>query len=95
MIIMITPENLVRHELVGLPVKIVKSTNPVNVGIEGKVVDESRNTITVETSKGSKNFVKDQCTFSFRLPSGDRVIVDGRVLIARPEDRIKKKLKKW
>ncbi len=92
---MITPENLVRHELVGLPVKIVKSTNPVNVGIEGKVVDESRNTITIETSKGNKNFVKDQCTFSFRLPSGDRVIVDGRVLVARPEDRIKKKLKKW
>jgi len=29
------------------------------------------------------------------LPGGKRVNVDGRVLSARPEDRIKKKLKKW
>jgi ribonuclease P protein subunit POP4 len=92
---MITPENLVRHELVGLPVKITKSMDPQNVGIEGRVVDETRNTITIETKKGRKNFIKEKCTFSFLLPTGERVNVDGRVLVARPEDRIKKKLKKW
>ena len=92
---MITPENIVRHELIGLPVKIIKSTNPSNVGIEGKVIDESRNTITIQTKKGKRNFVKEQCTFSFELPDGERVSVDGRVLVARPEDRIKKKHKKW
>ena len=92
---MITPENLVRHELVGLPVKIVESTNPRNVGTEGRVVDETRNTIIIETEKGRKSFVKEQCTFSFELPSGEAVRVDGRVLVARPEDRIKKKQKKW
>jgi ribonuclease P protein subunit POP4 len=92
---MITPENLVRHELVGLFVRITKSTNPVNVGIEGRVIDESRNTITIETKKGKKSFIKEQCVFSFLLPDGERVRVDGRVLVARPEDRIKKKFRKW
>ena len=92
---MITPENLVRHELVGLSVKIIKSTDPGNIGIEGRVVDETRNTIVIETKKRRKSFIKEKCTFSFRLPTGERVNVDGRVLIARPEDRIKKKLKKW
>ncbi len=92
---MITPENLVRHELVGLFVKITKSTDPSNVGIEGRIVDETRNTLTIETKKGKKSFIKEKCTFSFLLPTRERVNVDGRVLIARPEDRIKKKFKKW
>lgn len=92
---MITPENIVRHELVGLSVRIVESTNPENVGAEGRVVDETRNTLIIETHKGRKSFVKEQCAFSFELPSGESVRVDGRVLIARPEDRIKKKQKKW
>jgi ribonuclease P protein subunit POP4 len=92
---MISPENLVRHELIGLSVKVTRSTNPSSIGIEGRVVDESRNTLTIETEKGKKNIVKEQCTFSIELPSGERVVVDGRVLVARPEDRIKKKQKKW
>ncbi|UCD07932.1 MAG: ribonuclease P protein component 1 [Candidatus Aenigmatarchaeota archaeon] len=92
---MITPENLVRHELVGLFVKITKSTDPSNVGIEGRIVDETRNTLTIETKKGKKSFIKEKCTFSFLLPTNERVNVDGRVLVARPEDRIKKKFKKW
>lgn len=92
---MITPENLVMHELIGLSVKIIRSTNPVNTGIEGRVIDETRNTIIIETKNGKKSFVKEQCTFSFLLPSGERINVDGRILVARPEDRIKKKQKKW
>jgi ribonuclease P protein subunit POP4 len=92
---MITPENLVRHELTGLAVKVVESANPSSVGIEGRVVDESRNTLTIETARGNRNLIKDQCVFSFLLPTGERVRVDGRLLVARPEDRIKKKLKTW
>ncbi|RLJ05359.1 MAG: ribonuclease P protein subunit, partial [Candidatus Aenigmatarchaeota archaeon] len=38
---------------------------------------------------------KDQCVFSFYLPSGERVRVNGKVLVARPEDRVKKKQKTW
>jgi ribonuclease P protein subunit POP4 len=93
---MITPENLVRHELMGLKAWVHSSTNPDAQGLSGRVVDESRNTLTLETPDGREvSLVKDQCTFSFQIPSGERVRVDGKLLVARPEDRIKKKLPKW
>lgn len=92
---MITPKNLVRHELIGLHCRIADSTNKEVKGLEGRVVDESRNTLTIEVKGKEKNVVKEQCVFSFSLPSGERVRVEGKVLVGRPEDRIKKKLKKW
>lgn len=91
----ITPKNLVRHELIGLKAKVAESANPSQAGAEGTVTDESRQTLTIKTSKGERSFAKDQCVFIFTLPGGERVRVDGKILVARPEDRIKKKLKKW
>ena len=91
---MVTPEDLVRHELIGLDVKITSSSNLVMIGIQGKVVDESRNTLTIETGMGTRTAIKDQCEFSFRLGK-ERVKVDGKLLVARPEDRVKKRFKKW
>jgi ribonuclease P protein subunit POP4 len=88
---MITPSNLVRHELTGLAVKVADSKNPANKGLEGKVISETRNTIIIETRKGEKTLFKDQCTFVFELPGGEKVRVDGELLVARPEDRVKKK----
>jgi len=92
---MITPENLVRHELIGLDVEKVDSTNKVDVGIKGKVVDESYNTIKVEADSGEKSFIKKNVIFLFTLPDGKQVKVNGEIIISRPEDRIKKKFKKW
>ena len=92
---MITPENLVRHEFIGLEVRVVKSTTPSQVGLSGRVVDESRNILSIETPKGVRNLPKADCTFSFRIPSGEWVRVEGKLLLARPEDRPKKKLRKW
>lgn len=89
-----TPENLVRHELIGLQVKIADSTNEQIRGLQGKVIDESRNTFVLETVHGEKTVIKEECIFSFRLDEVS-VRIDGKLLVARPEDRIKKKLKKW
>lgn len=92
---MISPKNLVRHELIGLEVEVVSSTNPSQAGLSGKVVDESRNILTIETEAGTRSLPKEDCTFSFRIPSGERVRVRGSLLVSRPEDRPKKKLRKW
>jgi ribonuclease P protein subunit POP4 len=92
---MMTPENLIKHELIGLKVKVVGSTNQSQVGLEGEVSDESRNTLTIQTDSGSKSIPKGQATFEFILPSGERVKVEGKLLVARPEDRLKKQLKRW
>lgn len=100
---MITPKNIVQHELIGLEAKIVDSANPSVIGIKGRVVDETRNTIILEVKKGrnisEKSFVKDQCVFSFRIKDQEGkpvwIKVDGKLIVARPEDRIKKRFKKW
>lgn len=90
-----TPENLVRHELIGLKAKVIESLNKKNVGISGKVIDESRNIIVIEKTKGKEvRLSKEHNVFVFDL-NGEKVRVDGKLLVGRPEDRIKKKFKKW
>ncbi len=92
----ITPKNLVRHELIGLDVKIDKAANPEQKGMKGKVIDESYNTITLETAgDNEKTIVKKDCIFIFKLPDKTKVMVDGKLLVSRPEDRIKKKFERW
>ncbi len=92
---MITSENLVRHELIGLACRVKDSTNKALTGLEGRVVDETRQTLTLEIQNREKSLIKDQCVFSFQIPSGKWVRVEGKILVARPEDRIKKKFKSW
>jgi ribonuclease P protein subunit POP4 len=90
-----THENLVRHELMGLKVKVVDSSNKKNVGISGKVVDESRNVIVIEKTNGKEvKLAKEYNVFVFDLGK-HKVRVEGKILVGRPEDRIKKKFKKW
>ncbi len=91
----ITPQNLVRHELIGLEVEIKVSKNPSQTGLKGKIVWETYSTVQIETDKGEKVIPKDITIFIFTLPNGTKVQVDGKVLIGRPEDRIKKKLPRW
>ena len=91
----ITPRNILRHELIGLPVKIVKSSNKNQVGIKGRVVDETYHTLVIETPKGEKRVEKKSCVFVFTLPDNTKVEVEGKLIVGRPEDRIKKKFPKW
>jgi ribonuclease P protein subunit POP4 len=93
---MITPQNIFRHELVGLGIEVVKSSHIGFIGIKGEVVDETKNTIKVEDVEGYEKIIpKKVATFRFTLPSNVVVEVDGRIIVARPEDRIKKKFRKY
>jgi len=92
---MITEKNLVRHELIGLEVEVKKSTNKTQIGIKGRVVDETYNMLVIDTGGKEKKVEKKSCVFVFKLPNGKKVEVEGWVLVGRPEDRIKKKLSKF
>jgi ribonuclease P protein subunit POP4 len=92
---MLTPKNLVKHELIGLDAEVTASTNKFNVGIKGLVVDETRNTLTIEAQSGLKRIQKKGTTFIFKISSGKRVKVNGNKIAVRPEDRMKIKVKKW
>lgn len=91
----ITPQNLVRHELISLAVRIKESTDPSQKGLNGRVTDESYNTLKMEIKGREKVIPKNNSIFIFTLPNGVKVQVDGKLLIGRPEDRIKKKIARW
>lgn len=91
----ITPDNVVRHELIGLHAKVVQAKNPANLGIAGKIVDESYKTLTITTKKGDKRIFKESITLQLQLPDKRKVEIEGALLVARPWDRIKKKFPKW
>jgi ribonuclease P protein subunit POP4 len=92
---MITPKNLIRHELIGLTVKVVESTNKFQIGIKGTVVDETKNTLTIENENGLKKVQKKGSKFIFEIPDNKKVKVNGDKIAVRPEDRLKLKVKKW
>jgi len=89
----ITPLNLIKHELIGLNINIIRDTNPYNKSISGTVIDESRNTLTIKQGDTPKMVPKRNALFSFTLPSSI-VEVSGTNLVGRPEDRVKKNLKR-
>ena len=85
----ITPENIVKHELIGLKAEIVDAKNKANTGIKGKIVNETHHTLDIETTKGDKKLFKKNITFRVRLPSKQVVEIDGKTIEAKPWDRIK------
>lgn len=90
----INPQNIANHELIGLHVRVVDNANPHNVGLAGKVVDESKNTFTIEDDSGEKVMPKAYGVFEFTLPDGRCIILNGNLLVSRPEDRVVKNLLK-
>ncbi len=91
---MITAQNITAHEWIGLKVKIAKSTDPTLQGLEGIVRDETMNTFTIETNGKLRQVQKQKTTFRAEL-STENVEVEGSHLGFRPEDRVKKALRKW
>jgi len=89
----VTPA-FVQSEFIGLNAKVVKSTNPNYVGISGKVIDETRNTLVIKHKNEEKVVVKNVAVFHFTMSDGTIVEVDGNIILGRPEDRVKKRLRR-
>jgi|YNPNPStandDraft_1061719.scaffolds.fasta_scaffold260708_2 ribonuclease P protein subunit POP4 len=93
---MITPKNILIHELIGLKVRVLDACNKSLIGIEGKVIDETKNMLIIEVNMHlTKRVQKKGTRFMFELPDGTKVAVDGNKLSGRPYERIKSKIKKW
>lgn len=80
--------DILKKELIGAEITVAEAKNKANVGIEGMITDETRNTLTVETSKGMKKLIKKNITIILKK---EGIKIDGEALVSRPEDRIKKK----
>jgi ribonuclease P protein subunit POP4 len=88
----IAPQNIVKHELVGLSTHIVESRDPNHVCTKGTILEETKEMIKIDTERGTIAVPKNICVFDITLPDGTVVRVDGGLLRGRPEDRMKKRL---
>ena len=84
--------NIVLHELIGLEVIVKDCKDKSQKGIRGKVVNETKNMLHIETPKGIKKVAKKISVFKF-IYGKKRFIVDGAEIGFRPQERIEKGLK--
>jgi ribonuclease P protein subunit POP4 len=81
-----------RGEFIGKRVKIIESSNKTLIGLEGRIVDETRNMFEIETKSGTKKVQKKISKFCF--PEA-KIAVDGAIINYRPEDRLNCKFREW
>jgi len=89
----VTPA-ILQQEVIGLNARVVRSSHPGYVGIAGIVLDETRNTISIMYKDKKKIIIKSTAVFHFILPDGTIVEIDGKAIVGRPEDRIKKRVRR-
>ncbi len=85
-------KNIVLSELIGLRCRIVSSLDRKEVGIDGTVIDETKNTLVIETPGGTKRVSKKISTFKF-YSEGKSFTVKGEEICFRPHERISKAMK--
>jgi ribonuclease P protein subunit POP4 len=66
----LNPESLARHELIGLEVQVVASSNSSQIGLKAQVVDETRNTFLLETKAKVLRLAKRNTSLSSHCPMG-------------------------
>ena len=68
-LVMITPQNVFRHEFIGLPIEVALSSHAGYEGIKGKVVDETKNTIKIEDDNGNRKIIPKKVEYLNPGPS--------------------------
>ena len=85
---MISAQNILAHELIGLDVKITKKDNLIPSKLYGTIVFETKNMILVRTIFGIKGVPKVIIKKARIMLLGGDCFINGSSLIERPEDRI-------
>ena len=84
---MITADNIRSHEFIGLHTEIAQSTNSQVVGLNGRIIDETKSMFKINTDNGVKSIAKSTNSWKFSIENKD-VIVEGSRIAKRPFDRI-------
>jgi ribonuclease P protein subunit POP4 len=85
---MITPKNILSHELIGLRATILTSVQPRVVGLCGTIIFETKNMLTLRTNTGPKKISKLSAEIMRVLLPSSVCFIRGPSLIGRPEDRV-------
>ena len=66
--------------------EVTDATNKNLIGITGKIIDETKNTITVEQQDIKKKLIKEQITFTIHQ-NNTRIKIDGKKITKKTEKR--------
>lgn len=91
---MISSENIIQHEIIGLEAEIIRCSEKGLIGVAGKIIDETRQTMIVQRKDRRLIVPKNTAVFQIYLPNGEEIEVQGQVLLGRPEDRIKTRVRR-
>lgn len=81
--------DIVKYELIGSTIEVIDSKNKSLIGIKGKIIDETKNMFILENGK---KLIKSQSTFKLWF-NNKKYKIKGEILVGRPEDRLKKRLR--
>jgi ribonuclease P protein subunit POP4 len=88
---MITPENILSHEIIGLYATVERCSDIYLTNLSGRIIMETKNIIGIETSQGIRHISKTAAKkIRLDLKPGCSCSISGSSLIGRPEDRISK-----
>jgi len=77
-------KNILKHELIGSRIRVIDAKNKANKDIEGTIIDETRNTLSVDCKGSIKKLIKKNITITI-----NDMKINGEKLIGRSEERIK------
>jgi ribonuclease P protein subunit POP4 len=89
----ITP-NILKQEFIGTKSTISQSNHTDYIGLSGKVINETKNTFSILHKNKVKRIIKNSAIFRFKFCDGTIVEIDGNLLVGRPEDRLKRNIKR-
>ncbi len=78
-----------KGELIGSTVEVIESSNKNLVGLKGKIIDETKNMLVLNNKK-----MIDKRNVMLKVNNGNTLfLLDGKKLIGKSEDRLKKVIK--
>ncbi|MBT3395433.1 ribonuclease P protein subunit [archaeon] len=78
-------KDMMRSEFIGSEIEVIDSKNKSLIGLKGKVINETKNTLTIKTKDSKKIIIKEQITIKI-----NEKVINGEKISIRPEERIKK-----
>jgi len=89
---MIDYSEIIGSELIGLILEVTRAKNKSLIGLKGRVVDETKNTLVIRTNHKEKKILKNQVIL--KIPVKNQMYeIDGKLLVGRSEQRLKKRIK--
>lgn len=78
------------EDLIGATIEVVHANNKTLAGKKGKVVDETKNTITISINKKKQTLLKTHITFKrHKDKKFEEKIIKGKTITKRSYERIR------